>query len=627
MISRTPLRRPAARRAVATLSGLAITGCLLTAAYQVARPASAQARRQRTEIMPVDEIKPGMKGHAVTVFSGTQSDRFEIEIVDVVPDFVPGQPVILFRALDPRLQHSGVVGGMSGSPIYIDGKMIGALAYGWPFNKDPLGGITPIEPMLEVGQLPFRPEVMPVALGRDDRLGGRADSMLGLDTSPLPARAPARAAGVAAMTPLAVPMSLGGFGPRTAQFMGDQLGLVPAAGGSGGGQVATGEDKVPFKPGDSVSVVLIGGDNAAAPNGTVTWVGGKKGEEVLAFGHPLYGAGPSNFPVANARVHTIINSVQRSFKMSSPRHIQGTLIQDRQPAISLRTNLTAPTIPVTTAVGPAETGFAPRAYDSVVAVDPQLTPTLVASLMMNGLEEAAADQVELTAQLRHEIEVQTSRGRRVIKIQEELGFPAGVVPAPIFRSSGVQLVANALSNRFERAEVISVKQSATVDYGVPVYRVAEMRVAPSDPRPGDLLPIDVRLSHDRRPDLWRRVEVRIPDDVAGQTVQIKVAGSLSAAPPMPVLDDVDDLLDAVASAYPDRSLVISVFSPQQGLATAAGRIEDLPDSVFETLDPIATSSKAMATKRAAHRVVQTDDILYGEQTLTIEIGARRVDNP
>ena len=153
MTSRTSPRRLASRRALATLSGLAITGCLLTAAYEVARPASAQARRQRTEVMPVDEIRPGMKGHAVTVFSGTQSDRFEIEIVDVVPDFVPGQPVILFRALDPRLQHSGVVGGMSGSPIYIDGKMIGALAYGWPFNKDPLGGITPIEPMLEVGQL------------------------------------------------------------------------------------------------------------------------------------------------------------------------------------------------------------------------------------------------------------------------------------------------------------------------------------------------------------------------------------------------------------------------------------------------------------------------------------------
>ena len=91
-------------------------------------------------------------------------------------------------------------------------------------------------------------------------------------------------------------------------------------------------------------------------------------------------------------------------------------------------------------------------------------------------------------------------------------------------------------------------------------------------------------------------------------------------------DDVDDLLDAVASAYPDRSLVISVFSPRQGLATAAGRIEDLPDSVFETLDPIATSARPWPQARRAP-VMQTDDILYGEQTLTIEIGARRVDSP
>jgi hypothetical protein len=611
---------------MAALVGASMACALAFATYHVATPSKATARPTTPEIMALKDVKPGMKGHAVTVFSGTTSDRFEIEIVDVVPDFTPGSAAILFRALDPRLQHSGVVGGMSGSPIYIGDKMIGALAYGWRFNKDPLGGITPIEKMLEVGELPHRPEVQPVALGRELRSGGRADSMLRLGTSPLPARRPTDrgATGAVGMTPLGVPMSLGGFGPRTTLHLSEQLGFTPVAGGSGGGEPATADTRRDFQPGDSVSVVLIGGDNAAAPNGTVTWVGGRDRERILAFGHPLYGAGPSNLPIADARVHTIINSVDRSMKLASPRAIQGTLIQDRQPAISLRTDVVAPTIPVTTTIRGAEEGFETRTYESVVAVDPALTPTLIASLLMGGLEEAAGDQVELTTTLRHRVTLETSRGVRTISLEDELGFPSGIVPAPFYRSTAMQVIAKTLDNRFERGRVISVDQEAVVNYGVKVRRVAEIRIAAGDLRPGDLARLDIRLVHDRQPDAWVHLDVRIPDDVAGERVNIHVAGGLSVAPQPQLIGDVDELIDNLTSAYPARALVASVFSPQEGLATTQGVLEDLPPSLLESLDPISNSNRALRVKRAAHRVVQTPNLVYGEQSLTVEIGRRRI---
>ena len=620
--SQSPSRRPG----LAILAGTALLCAFAFATYQVAIPTTATARPTAQNIMPLKDVKPGMKGHAVTVFSGTSTDRFEIEIVDVVPDFTPGQAAILFRALDPRLQHSGVVGGMSGSPIYIGDKMVGALAYGWRFNKDPLGGITPIENMLEVGKLPHRPEVLPMAMGRDERRGGRVDSMLQLDTSPLPARRPLErnAAGAIGMTPLAVPMSLGGFGPRTTLHLAEQLGFIPVAGGSGGGETADATTRKAFQPGDSVSVVLIGGDNAAAPNGTVTWVGGRNKERLLAFGHPLYGAGPSNLPIADAKVHTIINSVDRSMKLSSPLSIQGTLIQDRQPAISLRTDIVAPTIPVTTTIRGAEEGFGTRSYESVVAVDPSLTPTLIASLLMGGLEEAAGDQVELTTTLRHELTLETSNGVRTISLEDELGFPAGIVPAPFYRATAMQVIAKTLDNRFERGRVISVKQEAVVTYGIKVRRVAEIRVATGDLRPGDLARIDIRLVHDRRPDKWVHIDVRIPEDVAGETVAIHVAGGLSVTPQTQLVSNVDELIDSLVSAYPARALVASVFSPQEGLATKAGIIHDLPPSLLESLDPLSNSNRALRVKRAAHRVVQTPNLLYGEQSLTVKIGRRRI---
>ncbi|HVH99880.1 MAG TPA: SpoIVB peptidase S55 domain-containing protein, partial [Enhygromyxa sp.] len=142
-------------------------------------------------IIPVDDIKPGMKGYALTVFKGETPDKFEIEVVDVIRDYLPGQDAVLFTSPDPRMQHSGIVGGMSGSPIYIEGKLAGALAYGYRFNKDPLGGMAPIENMLEIADLPYRPEVLdkraPRASGRSGTAAW-ADTMLGLGTDPLPPR-------------------------------------------------------------------------------------------------------------------------------------------------------------------------------------------------------------------------------------------------------------------------------------------------------------------------------------------------------------------------------------------------------------------------------------------------------
>src|SRR5687767_13289169 len=195
---------------------------------------ATSAKAAPVDIMPVEDVRPGMKGYAVTVFSGNETDRFEIEVIDVVRDYQPKQDAILFRSNDPRMIHSGIVGGMSGSPIYIDGKLVGALAYGYRFNKDPIGGITPIKNMLAVGDLPFRPEVLPEA-----RTGIRAgaarrgpeawaDAMLGLGVSPLPARRrPAELDTVNGLAPIGVPMSVSGFGTEATRLLADQLGLMP----------------------------------------------------------------------------------------------------------------------------------------------------------------------------------------------------------------------------------------------------------------------------------------------------------------------------------------------------------------------------------------------------------------
>ncbi len=582
-----------------------------------------------TEIMPLDQIKPGMKGYAVTVFKGTESDRFNIEVVDIVPDFQPGMDAVLFRSDDPRLMHTGIVGGMSGSPIYIEGKLAGALAYGWAFNKDPLGGMTPIESMLEIDKLPYRPDVLPTNRAKG-RKGNQAwaDQMLGLDTDPRPARGrPYDQVPGSGMEALGAPMALGGFGPRTAAFLGDATGLVPARGGGGGGTKATKEQRRKWKGGDSVSVILIGGDNSAAPNGTVTWVGGPNDSHLLAFGHPMFGGGPSSYPISSAKVHTILPSVQRSVKLSSALYTQGTLIQDRQPAISLRTDIEATTIPVSTDVKSPDDQFPDRHYDSFVAESPFLTPSLAASLLLQGLEEAASDAVELTAVVDHEIAITTSKGPRTIKLTDETFFPTGVAPGPIARSRAILVLSLLLDNQFEVGEIRSIKQTARVTYGAPVEIIESITLKNGEIRAGDLATFELEL-REPRTDVRRIQElaVRIPDDAGGEELQITIAGGDYELPYMPPPRDLDALIDNVVQVYPSRSIIASVYSPNEGLATEDGLLDDLPGSVLETLSTEGKSRKPLRYKRLARRVVKTNSLIEGSHKIKIDVLPKRLSD-
>ncbi|HLT35383.1 MAG TPA: SpoIVB peptidase S55 domain-containing protein, partial [Enhygromyxa sp.] len=427
-------------------------------------------------IIPIDDIKPGMKGYALTVFKGQTPDKFEIEVVDVIRDYQPGQDAVLFTSPDPRMQHSGIVGGMSGSPIYIEGKLAGALAYGYRFNKDPLGGMAPIENMLEIADLPYRPEVMKKAPRASGRAGTEAwaDQMLALGTDPLPPRLlPEQIPGPSGapsggLEPIGAPMSIAGLSPHAAQFLADATGLMPVrGGGSNSSSASSGEaaaSKHKWQPGDSVSVVLIAGDNGAAPNGTITWVG-PKGDQLLAFGHPMYGEGPTRLPIANAKVHTILASVERSVKLSSPLDIQGTMIQDRQPAIYLRTDIHTPMIPVLTTVTSADPELGTRVYRSSVADSEILTPPLVVTLLLDAIEEAGSDAVDVVLETQSSITLETSKGPRTIELHQETYFARGIVRGLAARSRALMVMMAALDNQFEIANIKSVEQTAKIHYG------------------------------------------------------------------------------------------------------------------------------------------------------------------
>lgn len=597
----------------------------LLALTSVAVTAPAEAARNKTESMPVSEIRPGMKGYAVTVFSGSQTDRFEIEVVDTIPNYLPKQDAVLFRATDPRLEHSGIVGGMSGSPIYVEGKLVGALSYGWRFNKDPLGALTPIENMLQVGELPYRPDVLPYAKPRGRSRKGAAawaDVMLGLDTSPLPPRRTADELDMSTgLAPLAIPLSVSGLGMESTRMLADTFGMIPVRGGSGGSPSDDPPPKKVWKPGDAVSVVLVRGDSSVAGNGTVTWVS-PKGDRLLAFGHSMFNDGPTNVPMADARVHTIISSVERSMKVSSPLSIQGLMYQDRQAAIALRTDLRAPMIPVTTTIQGPDPDLLPRRYDNEIAVGVDLTPNLVGVILAEAVDEAGRDATEVVLQVDHEISVETSQGIRDVKLQEEVFFAGGLIGRMMGRSRGVAVLSALLDNDFEAAKIREIRHDIRLEYGSPVEQIKAVRIQQDEVKAGDLVHLEVVMRSYKGDERTEILPLRIPDDAAGEQVQIEVAGGDFVRPYRPIPDDLDDLIDSLEAPYPSRTMVASIYRQGEGLSSKHGLMHDLPDSVLETLIDRGSTQDSVRFKRLSRRVIPTRNIIDGMHSIRVDVGQK-----
>jgi len=279
-------------------------------------------------IMPLVDVKAGMKGKGKSVFEAGRIEEFDAEILGVLENYRPKRSMIIARLKGRGLETSGVIEGMSGSPVYVDGKLLGAVAFSFPFSKEPIAGITPIQEMLAIERAPSVSgpgAALPVPVEKSLTL----DDLLALYKKSYGPN-PAAASSPESFLPLNVPLLLGGFSTpifeRARSFFGG-MGFQPvrtgAAGQSGAGQVLSG---LRLEPGDAVGVQLMGGDLDMTAVGTVTYVDGDK---VLAFGHPFYNLGAVDFPMTRVDVLTVVPSLQSSFKLAATGPMVGRISQDR----------------------------------------------------------------------------------------------------------------------------------------------------------------------------------------------------------------------------------------------------------------------------------------------------------
>ena len=580
------------------------------------------AAAERVQIMPVSKIRPGMTGYGLTVFSGFKIERFSVKVIAVAKNFLPKQDIILMKIDHPRLRKTGVVGGMSGSPIFLDGKLVGALAYGWRFAKEPITGVTPIENMLAMlsrkSRRPVGNPARKTVSAVDEHRGRRPVDRLTLESLSRrdrwwrpSLRSRHRPRSSTMLTPVSVPLNVAGFSSDTVRAMRDLLGdygMEPVQGG-GTGKI---EGPTRFTAGGALGLRLVAGDMSMAGTGTVTWV---KGNNVLAFGHSAFNAGEISVPVVSARINHTLASVARSFKLSSPARVLGALVQDRQPAIHADTSRRVSMVPLTLTM--RARGFN-RTFRAQLAKHRLLTGQLSSMVVASALKEAMADVDQATFRVRTRI---SAKGLPQLKIDEQRYSPAGVRQAAVFFSRGLAAVRQLLNNPFRPVELERIDVELDVDYNTHAVVVAGLQVSALSVDPGSRINLNVTFRPYGGAEFSKTYPLEIPPGLAGSVVRVEVAGGLSARPTLARPRNLRQYARNLRTLYPGRSVVVTLYTPSQGIKLSGRVISDLPESVIDSLNTGAKVRSERAFKAYNRRVVGTNRVVAGKKSIRIRVNS------
>jgi len=462
-----------------------------------------------SKYISVDEVRTDMDAYCLTVFHGTQVEKFPLKILSVVRNHKPGQDMILVIGTDERFQHSSAVHGCSGSPVYIDGRLAGALAAGWDGSLDSLYLVRPIEDMLAVGTAP--------ALQAH---GAPAQSVLSYDfNKPLDLAAyyqdsMARLSARANTNHMYLPLS-GTVGPEAVQQFAPALkgmGFLPVAGAS---QPAGSVDiSDTFEPGGVLALVLCGGDISLAATGTVTDI---VGDQVFGFGHSFNGEGPVNLPIAAGKIHTVVASRTSSFKFSSPGPVLGTLMHDQSSAVRGTMGQKPNTIPLRIDVesfnDPQE-----RVYDCFLAKDRSLTP-MILQVALNGAGQMQGSlPYEHTVRYRGQIDINGSDPIRIDNISSGENLSEMIMDA----YSAVGLLMN---NPFEEADIKGIDVRMTIEPKNTSASIWSVNVSNTRVRPGQTLSASVQLRSYRAMQESVTIDFDVPENLAPGKYMLMILGA------------------------------------------------------------------------------------------------------
>ncbi len=589
-----------------------------------------------TVTMPVHEVQAGMQGVGLTVFEGAKRSEFTAEIIGVLENsFGPRRNLILARLDGGPLAASGVIQGMSGSPVYIDGRLVGAVSYSLgSFPKETIAGITPIEEMLrDDTPAPARS----ARAAPDLALPLAADSLTNLLSTRLDRPEPfaARpgdvdAVGLPADTgasygvrlrPIATPLTLSGFTPaafdRIAALFGP-TGLTPVVGGAVAGGAAAQSD-APLEAGDAVGVSLMQGDLSMAGTGTVTLV---EDGRVHAFGHPFYNLGASRFPMTRAWVHTVLPSQLISSRVATVGETLGTIDQDRSSGISGSLGPGPRLVPVRITLD-APDRQRTDTFEFEVVDDAIFTPLLAYNAMLNTLFSHNRQTGAATYALRGEV---TLAGHPPARFEETFAGPAATVLASAYVAGPLTAL---VDNGIEPVTVERVEVSVTARDGTRTAELERIWLDDPRPRPGRTVPLRLAI-RERDGDVEvRTVMIDLPAAARGRLRLLVADGATLAreerqqAGQAARATDLRHLIDALNTARRNDRFYVQLRRRDAGAVVNGRRLPSLPRSVLEVLGADRPGGGLARMSSAAVREweVPLDLVATGARVLDLDLGS------
>lgn len=583
----------------------------------------------------VDLVKPGMKGQGKSVVKGVKIETFDAEVIGVLKHTSPGRDLILCKLSGMNLDKSGVIQGMSGSPIYVEGKLLGAVAYAWSFGKEPIAGVTPFSQMVEFAAAVERREIAAdkkkparIGLAKPILLDGKAYNNVTISSDHQEAQ-PTAADGMW-LVPLKTPVMASGMSPRALSILKEnfsQHGLVPMQGGAASVKIPPMERNVQLEPGSALSVALITGDFDMSGIGTVTHVEGKR---VYGFGHPMMGLGACDLPMMTGYTHTIFPRLTLSFKMGSPLRTVGVINADTSTCIAGTLDREPDMLPVSATIVREPDGKA-HTYNVKVVRVRSMVSQLVQMALVNSVDMEGNWPDEISARVKARIEIEGHAplimddwfaGNQFVgdRAAQMLYQPVAIV---------LQHLAN---NSFENVRIKSVECTTEVLEGRRVADIEGSELESDTLAPGETLKAVVTLRTFKGAKQRVNLEVKLPADLPDGSYTALIGDDLNNAraelrdnPQIGTPTTLDTMFQNIRMQLDAKrtNLVMRVpLTGGTGIATPGKTLPNLPPSMVQIL----SSSKRTSTQTLYSALVArapTAWVIQGGDTLRFQVAKKR----
>jgi len=574
----------------------------------------AAALSAQTPFFPLKDLKPGMRGTGRTVFSGSRIDEFQVEILGVLENVGPKESLILARLSGGPLEHNGVMQGMSGSPVYIDGELVGAVAMAFPYAKDPIAGIRPIEDMVRSSSIAASPPQRPLIALADRDL-----------TRALPRPQPALTGpGPERLIDIATPVSFGGFTRATLEAFAPQLrtlGLEPRQGITGGGSIEPGMgNPADLKPGSMISVQLMAGDYSVGADGTVTYIDGNR---VYAFGHRFLDVGATDLPFARADVITLLPSLNTSFKLSTAREWMGAISHDNNTAVTGEIGKRAAMVPISIAV--SHGSRAVQSYQLRIVNDPLLSPLLVQMAVYSVIDETERTVGVSSIRVSGEIEFQNAPAPVLLNNM----FAADTGSAAQVSLSAAIPVAYVMQSSFDSLQLKKVALDIQAYDQKKQLTIDSVSVSRREVRAGEKLRLNVLLTGENGVETARQFDYDVPIGAEPGTLYFTVAdaGATNLADFRQVLTvnprSPAQLITTVNNLHPNTKAYVRVWRADPAYQLEGVDLPDPPASVALILAGTQASHSGITQTRNAKlaemEVDGGDMVISGVKTVQVEI--------